>query len=93
MKVDHELVRRVAALARLEVPEERLPALAAELSAILDYADQLGAFPAEPEPPPSLAAPRRADEVEPPAGRALIALAAERLGDEVRVPKVLGEPP
>ena len=93
MKVDHEVVRQVAALARLEVPEARLGALAAELSAILDYADQLGAIPPEPEAPPARALPLRADRPEPPLGVALVALAADRVGDEVRVPTVVGEPP
>lgn len=92
MKVDPALVRQVAALARLRVPEDRHEALAAELSAILDYVDQLGSVEglsgAFAEAPPL---PRRVDTPEPPLGRSLIALAAERAGDEVRVPSVTGE--
>ena len=41
MSVSEEQVRRVARLARIEVPESELPALAAELAAILDWIEQL----------------------------------------------------
>lgn len=82
----------MAALARLEVDEERIDALAAELTAILDYADQLGAIPDQEDPGGGTALRRRADDPEPSPGLPLIALAAEHLGDEVRVPTVVGEP-
>lgn len=95
MKVTPDVVRHVARLARLELPEHRTLALAGDLSAILDYADQLGAVPGldlgvvscAPDAP----LPRRSDEVEPSAGARLVALAADRVGDEVRVPNVVGE--
>ncbi len=94
MRVDPELVRQVATLARLDVPEHRVSALAAELSAILDYADQLAAIPeshgAAHEPPPLRL---RADEPASPPGQALVAMAAEQRGGEVRVPTVVGEAP
>lgn len=93
MKVDRALVRQVAALARLEVDEARIDALAAELSTILDYADQLGGIPDQVAGGGGPALRRRADDPEPSPGLPLIALAAERVGDEVRVPTVVGEEP
>ena len=41
MSVDQETARRAAHLARIRVEEAELPALAARLSAILDFAAQL----------------------------------------------------
>jgi aspartyl-tRNA(Asn)/glutamyl-tRNA(Gln) amidotransferase subunit C len=41
MSVSREEALRIAQLAELDVDEETLPALAAELSAILDYVGQL----------------------------------------------------
>jgi aspartyl-tRNA(Asn)/glutamyl-tRNA(Gln) amidotransferase subunit C len=37
MAIDRRQVERVAELARLEIPEERLERMASELSAVLDY--------------------------------------------------------
>jgi len=41
MSIDTDTARRVAKLARIAMPEEHLPALAGELSAILDFMEQL----------------------------------------------------
>ena len=41
MSVDENMVRRIAGLARIMVHEEKLPALARELSAILGFVEQL----------------------------------------------------
>ena len=41
MSIDAATVRRVARLARIAVPEERLQPLARELSSILDWIEQL----------------------------------------------------
>ena len=41
MSVDAETVRRAAKLARIAVTDEQLPALAKELSGILDWIEQL----------------------------------------------------
>ncbi|MEM7508781.1 MAG: Asp-tRNA(Asn)/Glu-tRNA(Gln) amidotransferase subunit GatC [Pseudomonadota bacterium] len=41
MSIDIETAKKVARLARIAVPEEDLPALAKELSGILDLAEQL----------------------------------------------------
>jgi aspartyl-tRNA(Asn)/glutamyl-tRNA(Gln) amidotransferase subunit C len=54
--VSEEEVRRVAALARLAIAEEALPALAADLGGILAHMEQLRAF-AEQDGPPTAATP------------------------------------
>ena len=41
MSVDENMVRRIAGLARIQVDDEKLPALASELSAILGFVEQL----------------------------------------------------
>jgi aspartyl-tRNA(Asn)/glutamyl-tRNA(Gln) amidotransferase subunit C len=41
MPVDEKVVRRVARLARLAIPEERLTPMAAELNGILQWVEQL----------------------------------------------------
>jgi aspartyl-tRNA(Asn)/glutamyl-tRNA(Gln) amidotransferase subunit C len=41
MSIDTETARRVAKLARIAVPEDRLPALAGEFNAILGFIEQL----------------------------------------------------
>jgi aspartyl-tRNA(Asn)/glutamyl-tRNA(Gln) amidotransferase subunit C len=41
MSIDTETARRVAHLARIAVPEDDLPALAAEFNAILGFIEQL----------------------------------------------------
>ncbi len=41
MSIDTETARRVAKLARIEVPEEDLPALAGEFNTILGFIEQL----------------------------------------------------
>lgn len=95
MKVHADVVRHVARLARLSVPDHRMDALAGELSAILDYADQLGAVPdldlARASEASAAPLRPRADQVEPCQGGALVAMAADHVGDEVRVPNVVGE--
>jgi aspartyl-tRNA(Asn)/glutamyl-tRNA(Gln) amidotransferase subunit C len=42
MAIDAATVRKVARLARLRAPEDRLEPLAQELSAIIDWIEQLG---------------------------------------------------
>ncbi len=43
MPVDKETVRRIASLARIRIDEEELEPMAAELSSILEWIDQLNA--------------------------------------------------
>jgi aspartyl-tRNA(Asn)/glutamyl-tRNA(Gln) amidotransferase subunit C len=41
MSITRDEVRRIAELARLEIPEDRIERMAAELSAVLDFAGTL----------------------------------------------------
>ena len=93
MAVTNDDVRHVAALARLRFPEDRLEALARELSGILGHMAQLAAAPAAPdapEAPPS--APRvalRADVPAPPdLARTRDALAPEARDGFFLVPRL-----
>ncbi len=67
MSLDKATVRSIATLARIDVPDEDLEPLAGELSAILDWIEQLGEVDTEGVPPMTSVAemtlPRRADEV------------------------------
>ena len=67
MSVDADTVRRIAHLARIEMPEERLEPMARELSNILDWVEQLGEVDTEGVQPLSAVIPNdlrwRADEV------------------------------
>lgn len=67
MSLDKATVRSIATLARIDVPEEDLEPLAGELSAILDWIEQLGEVDTEGVQPMTSVAemtlPRRADEV------------------------------
>ena len=51
MSLDKETVRRIARLARIKVPEEDLEPLAAELSNILDWVEQLAEVETADVPP------------------------------------------
>jgi aspartyl/glutamyl-tRNA(Asn/Gln) amidotransferase C subunit len=90
VKVDASVVRHVARLARLDVAPEREERLCRELSAVLDYIDTIAAWEAHAvgaaarEP-----LRRRADEPVPPVGARLVDAAADRAGNEVRVPTVV----
>jgi aspartyl-tRNA(Asn)/glutamyl-tRNA(Gln) amidotransferase subunit C len=65
--IDTDTARRVARLARIAVPEERLPELAGELSHILDFMEQLNEVDVEGVEPMTSVTPmrlkRRADVV------------------------------
>lgn len=67
MSIDIETARKVAHLARIRVAEERLPALAAEFSGILDFIEQLNEVDIEGVEPMVSVTPmrlkRRPDEV------------------------------
>ena len=67
MSVDDATVRKVARLARIAVTDDEVPALARELSAILDMVEQLAAVDVEGVEPMTsvvpMALPRRADAV------------------------------
>ncbi len=67
MSIDTETARRVAHLARIAVPDEELPALAAEFNTILGFIEQLNEVDVEGVEPMTSVTPmrlkRRADEV------------------------------
>ena len=77
--MDRDEVRRIAALAKLEIPESRMDRMAGELSAVLDFVATLGKLDLKNSEPVSFApsdAPLRADG---PDGRVL---GAERALDQ-----------
>ena len=59
MSIDRDTARRVAHLARIEVAEADLEPLAAELSAILDFMEQLNAVDVEGVEPTTSVTPMR----------------------------------
>jgi aspartyl-tRNA(Asn)/glutamyl-tRNA(Gln) amidotransferase subunit C len=61
MSVSRDDVRRIAALARIGVPEERLDALVTELGGILAHMDVLAKVEAPPNPRPVEQMPLAAD--------------------------------
>ena len=67
MTIDTDTARKVARLARIRVEEERLPALAREFDAILQFIEQLGEVDVEGVEPMTSVTPmrlkRRADVV------------------------------
>ncbi len=67
MSVSKDDVRKVARLSRIAVPEERLDGLAGELSAIMDWIEQLGEVDVETVEPMTsvvdVSLPRRVDAV------------------------------
>ena len=69
MSVSREDVLKIAQLAELEVDEETLPALAEQMSRILDYVAQISGVPASETVKPFIPGPDavrfRADEVKP----------------------------
>lgn len=89
-------VRKVAALARLDLPEARLATTTSQLERILDYVGQLEQVDTTGVPPTTRAVEvvnvTRADTVEPtPVREELLDLAPEREGDFLRVPRILSE--
>jgi aspartyl-tRNA(Asn)/glutamyl-tRNA(Gln) amidotransferase subunit C len=94
MSVD--AVRRIARLARLDIPEERLAPLASDLSAVVTYVDRLRALDLSAYEPMTNVAEEtnRLDPDEPGPSlptAALLAMAPAVDGPFVRVPKVLGD--
>jgi len=95
-KISAEDVRKVAALARLALPEEKIATYTTQLERILDYVDHLQAVDTEGVPPTTRAVEvvnvTREDSVEPtPVRDELLDLAPQREGDFFRVPKILGD--
>jgi aspartyl-tRNA(Asn)/glutamyl-tRNA(Gln) amidotransferase subunit C len=89
-------VRKVAGLARLALPEEKIATYTAQLERILEYVNHLQAVDTEGVPPTTRAVEvvnvTREDRVEPtPVREQLLDLAPQREGDFFRVPRILGE--
>jgi aspartyl-tRNA(Asn)/glutamyl-tRNA(Gln) amidotransferase subunit C len=94
MAIDAATVRKVAKLARIAEPEEGLEALARELSAILDWIEQLGEVDTEGVEPMTTAIhtplPMREDEVADGGDRErVLANAPKTAGGFFVVPKVV----
>ena len=89
-------VRKVAHLARLALPEEKIATYTTQLERILEYVDHLQAVDTEGVPPTTRAVEvvnvTREDRVEPtPVREDLLNLAPQREGDLFRVPRILAE--
>ena len=91
--VTQDVVRQVASLARLRVPEGEIPLWSRQLSRIVEYIDQLKRIPEEAfgEPVSGPATPLRDDTPRPGHGaEALEANAPRRLHGYGVVPRVVG---
>lgn len=93
-RISAEDVRKVAQLARLELPEDKITTYTGQLERILDYVAQLEQVDTEGIPPTTRAVEvvnvTRADRVEPSEVRdELLDLAPHREGDFFRVPRIL----
>ncbi len=89
-------VRKVAHLARLALPEQKIATYTTQLERILEYVDHLQAVDTEGVPPTTRAVEvvnvTREDRVEPtPVREDLLNLAPQREGDFFRVPRILAE--
>ena len=94
-RITAEDVRKVAKLARLDLPEATIATYTGQLERILDYVAQLQAVETEGVPVTTRAVEvvnvMRADQVEATAVREqLLAEAPEREDDFFRVPRILG---
>jgi aspartyl-tRNA(Asn)/glutamyl-tRNA(Gln) amidotransferase subunit C len=91
--VTPDVVRKVAALARIRVPEEELSSWSEQLSRIVSHINQLARIPEEAfgVAPPGVATPLRADEPATGDGpAALEANSPRRLHGYGAVPRVVG---
>jgi len=94
--ISAEDVRKVAQLARLQLPEDKVQSYTVQLERILDYVAQLEAVDTEGVPPTTRAVEvvnvTREDRIEPtPVREDLLNLAPQREGDFFRVPKILAD--
>jgi aspartyl-tRNA(Asn)/glutamyl-tRNA(Gln) amidotransferase subunit C len=90
--------RHVARLARLDLTDDELTKLTAELSALLDHVDRIRRLDTAGVPPTAHPLPLtnvlRADEVRPSLDRdEVLAAAPAAEDDRFRVPRILGEAP
>jgi aspartyl-tRNA(Asn)/glutamyl-tRNA(Gln) amidotransferase subunit C len=89
-------VRKVAQLARLDLPEEKIATYTTQLERILDYVAHLQQVDTKGVPPTTRAVEvinvTREDRVDPtPVREEILGLAPQREGDFFRVPKILGD--
>lgn len=92
--IDREQVRKVAHLARLELPPEQEEQLTTQLGSILDYFEQLSELDVTDVQPTTRAIDvsnvMRLDELQPYGDReAILKSAPEQEGDFFKVPKIL----
>ena len=95
-KITASDVRKVAQLARLDLPEDKIATYTSQLERILDYVDHLQAVDTEGVPPTTRAVEvvnvTREDVVVPTEVREqLLNEAPQREGDFFRVPKILAD--
>lgn len=95
-RISADDVRKVAKLARLELPEEKIATYTGQLERILDYVAHLEQVDTEGVPPTTRAVEvvnvTRPDRVEPtPVREDLLNQAPQREGDFFRVPKILAD--
>ena len=95
-KISADDVRKVAQLARLDLPEDKIATYTDQLERILEYVAHLEAVDTEGVPPTTRAVEvvnvTRDDQVEStPVREQLLNLAPQREGDFFRVPRILGE--
>ncbi|MFM7648076.1 MAG: Asp-tRNA(Asn)/Glu-tRNA(Gln) amidotransferase subunit GatC [Cyanobium sp.] len=95
-KITAEDVRKVAQLARLDLPEEKIATYTGQLERILEYVAHLEGVDTEGVPATTRAVEvvnvSRDDLIEPtPVREQLLDLAPQREGDFFRVPRILGE--
>jgi len=93
-RISADDVRKVAHLARLQLPDDKVKAYTGQLERILDYVAQLEAVDTEGIPPTTRAVEvvnvTRSDQVSAtPVRDALLDLAPQREGDFFRVPRIL----
>jgi len=92
--IDREQVLKVANLARLEMTAEEEEQMAAQMSSILEYFEQLSELDTEDVPPTTRAIDvsnvTRPDELQPfPDREAILKEAPDQDGDFFKVPKIL----
>ena len=95
-KITADDVRKVAQLARLDLPEDTIATYTGQLERILDYVDQLQAVDTEGVQPTTRAvevvnATREDTVVDTDVRQELLDQAPQREGDFFRVPKILAD--
>ena len=86
-QISSDDVRKVAQLARLDLPEDKIATYTSQLESILEYVGQLQQVDTEGVPETT-----RADGVEPtPVRDDILNQAPQREGDFFRVPKILAD--